>query len=62
VAKHFDEAIQAGKVPPALVVFVNGTPNGMYVDWKDGSAPMEEVMVKDLLPHIDKEFRTIADR
>ena len=62
LAKHFDEAIEAGKVPPCLVVFVNGTPNGMYVDWKDGSAPMEQVMVKDLIPHIDKVFRTVADR
>lgn len=62
VAKHFDEAIEAGKVPPFLVVFVNGMPNGMYVDWKDGSVPIEQVIVKDLIPHIDKEFRTVADR
>jgi len=62
VARHFDQAIQAGKVPPVLVVFVNGTPNGMYVDWKDGSAPMEQVIVKDLLTHVDQEYRTITDR
>lgn len=62
VARHFEEAIQEGKVPPVLVVFVNGAPNGMYVDWKDGSVPMERVIVQDLVPHVDKEFRTVADR
>ncbi len=62
LAKHFDDAIESGKTPPFLVVFVNGMPNGMYVDWKDGSVPMEQVIVQDLIPHIDKEFRTVADR
>lgn len=41
VAAHFNAAIEAGKTPPCFVVFVNGLVEGMYVDWKDGSAPME---------------------
>jgi poly(3-hydroxybutyrate) depolymerase len=62
VAAHFDAAIESGKVPPCLVVFVNGLANGMYVDWKDGSAPLEKLIVKELVPHIDSQFRTIASR
>jgi poly(3-hydroxybutyrate) depolymerase len=62
VAAHFAAAIEAGKTPPCLVVFVNGMPNGMYVDWKDGSALIETVVVKELLPHIDATCRTIAAR
>jgi enterochelin esterase-like enzyme len=34
----------------------------MYVDWKDGSAPVETVIVKELVPHIDATYRTIATR
>jgi endo-1,4-beta-xylanase len=34
----------------------------MYVDWKDGSAPMETIIVKELVPHIDATYRTIATR
>ncbi|MCX5689607.1 MAG: alpha/beta hydrolase-fold protein [Planctomycetota bacterium] len=60
VAAHFDAAIEAGKVPPFLVVFVNGLVEGMYVDWKDGTAPLESVIVKDLVPYIDGAYRTIA--
>jgi poly(3-hydroxybutyrate) depolymerase len=62
VAAHFAAAIEAGKTPPCLVVFVNGMPNGMYVDWKDGSAPLETVIVKELVPLIDASRRTIAGR
>jgi poly(3-hydroxybutyrate) depolymerase len=62
VAAHFDAAIEAGKTPPCLVVFVNGLVEGMYVDWKDGTAPVETVIVKDLVPHIDGAYRTIATR
>jgi enterochelin esterase-like enzyme len=34
----------------------------MYVDWKDGSTPIESMIMKDLLPHIDVTYRTIASR
>jgi enterochelin esterase-like enzyme len=62
VAARFARAIEAGKTPPCLVVFVNGMPNGMYVDWKDGSAPLETVIVRELVPHVDASYRTIAGR
>lgn len=60
VAAHFDAAIEAGKAPALLVVFVNGLVNGMYVDWKSGTVPLERVIVADLVPHIDGSYRTIA--
>ena len=62
VAAFFDAAIEAGKTPPCFVVFVNGFVEGMYVDWKDGSAPIETMIVKELVPHIDSSYRTIATR
>jgi poly(3-hydroxybutyrate) depolymerase len=34
----------------------------MYVDWKDGSAPIETIIIKELIPHIDTTYRTIASR
>ena len=62
LAKFVDGAIEAGKTKPFLIVFVNGLPQGMYVDWKDGSTPIESMIVKDLVPHIDATLRTIATR
>ncbi len=62
VVTRFDAAIEAGKLPPCLVVFVNGLEMGMYVDWADGSAPVESMIIRDLLPHVDTTYRTIAKR
>lgn len=59
---YFDAAIRSGKIPPMLVVFPNGLDSSMWSDSKDGSVPMETVVVKELLPHIDATFRTIASR
>jgi enterochelin esterase-like enzyme len=62
LSRHVDEAISAGRVQPFIVVYVNGLRNGMYVDWKDGSAPLETMMVRELVPHVDANYRTIAAR
>jgi enterochelin esterase-like enzyme len=62
LAQHVDAAVAAGKVQPFIIVFANGLKNGMYVDWKDGSAPLETMIVRELVPHIDTAYRTIATR
>lgn len=62
LAGVFNEAIESGRLPPCLVVLVNGLPDGMYVDWKDGAVKVESVIIHDLIPHIDASHRTIADR
>lgn len=62
LAAHFDSAMRAGKIPPMLVVFVNGLPHSLWVDSKDGRTPVETVVVRELVPHVDTHFRTIAAR
>ncbi len=62
MAAWFDAAIREGKIPPMLVVFPNGLATSMWCDSKDGVVPMETIVVKELVPHIDSTFRTIAKR
>lgn len=62
LSRLVDDAIESGKTPPFLVVFVNGLRLGMYVDWKDGRAPIETMIVHELVPHIDATYRSIATR
>jgi len=61
-ARNFREAIRQGKIPPLLVVFPNGLANGMWCDAKDGRTPVETILIQDLLPEVDRNFRTIAAR
>ena len=62
LAAELDQAIRDRKAPPFLVVFVNGLSMGMYVDWSNGKAPMETIIVHELRPYIDSSWRTLATR
>ena len=60
LSAFFDRAIREGRIPPMIVAFPNGLATSMWGDSKDGSVPMETILVRELLPHIDSSFRTIA--
>jgi enterochelin esterase-like enzyme len=62
LSAFFDRAMREGKVPPMLVVFPNGLAASMWCDSRDGSVPMETIVVQELLPHLDATFRTLAKR
>ena len=55
-------AIQEGKLPPCVVVSVNGMVRSFYCDSADGKVPMESVIIKDLIPHVDATYRTFIQR
>jgi len=57
--KHFERAIQSGKIPPMLVAFIQGK-GTMWCNSKDEGVPMETVIVDELIPEIDARFRTVA--
>ena len=57
-----NEAIKAGRAPAMIAVLVNGMRDSRYVDSADGQRPVETVIVKDLLPHIDNAYRTTGNR
>ena len=52
------EAIQAGTLPPFIGIVVNGLPSSFYVDSVDGKTPVESILMKELLPHINATYRT----
>ena len=57
-----EAAIKEGRLPPCIVVLVNGMVKSFYCDSSDGKIPMESVIIKDLIPHVDATYRTIATR
>jgi endo-1,4-beta-xylanase len=59
MAARHHEAIASGKTPPMLVVYVNGMIRSGYVD---GQYPVETVAIRELIPHIDATYRTVATR
>ena len=59
---RMDAAIQAKSAPPVIIVFVNGMRDSWYIDTADGKRPVESMIVKDLIPHVDATYRTVATR
>ena len=61
-AQVLHEGIVAGRLPEMIMVFPNGGRSTMYQDSADGRFLAETTFIKELLPHIDATYRTIADR
>jgi endo-1,4-beta-xylanase len=57
-----DTAIREKSMPPAIAVMVNGLRDSRYVDSFDGKRPVETVIIKDLIRHIDATYRTVPTR
>lgn len=62
MARYFAQAIAAGTLPPMLVVFPDGDHDSFYSDAPNGSSPVETMVIRELIPHIDRQYRTLANR
>jgi enterochelin esterase-like enzyme len=62
LSEFFANAMETGKMPQAIIVFPNGLPDGMWIDSKDLQWPVESILVDELLPLIDRTYRTIVSR
>jgi len=59
LASRFDKAIRQGAIPDVIVVFADGLGESLWVNSKDGSAPVEDIVITELIPFIDASYRTI---
>jgi endo-1,4-beta-xylanase len=57
-----DAAIRSGRVPPMIIIYASGGGRTFYFDSADGKLLSETTIIKELIPHVDKTFRTIARR
>lgn len=58
----FDGAMASGKMPPMFVVFPNGLASSLWCDSKDGRMPIETMVMKELIPHMDGHWPTRTNR
>ncbi|MFM6127195.1 MAG: alpha/beta hydrolase [Sphaerospermopsis kisseleviana] len=62
LSQFYHDAMVDGQMPHAIVIMANGLPNSMWCDSKDGTSPVESMIIGELIPHVDRTFRTIASR
>jgi endo-1,4-beta-xylanase len=61
-AEVLDEGIRTKRWPEMILVFPNGGKSTLYKDSHDGKSLPETSFIKELIPHIDATYRTIAAR
>ena len=62
LARFINAGIHEAKIKPTVYVFANGGPVSWYNMPGDKKAQGEDVFVKELIPHIDRTYRTVAKR
>jgi enterochelin esterase-like enzyme len=60
--QYLADGIAAGKLPPMILVYASGGSQTNYCDSYDGKYLAETTVIKELIPYIDKNYRTIASR
>jgi endo-1,4-beta-xylanase len=62
IAEPLDAAIRSGKTPPMIVVFPNGLGFSFWSNSADGQIPVETMVLKELMPLVERTYRIIATR
>jgi enterochelin esterase-like enzyme/dienelactone hydrolase len=62
LATKLHHAIVKRKVPPMILVLANGGQRTFYCDSADGTILSETALIKELIPFIDQNYRTVASR
>ena len=57
-----DAGIREGRWPPMIMVLPNGGMRTFYKDSCDGRFMSETLIIRELIPHIDATYKTIAEQ
>ena len=57
-----DAGIRDGRWPPVIMVMANGGKRTFFKNSHDGRFQSETLIIRELIPHIDANYRTIAAR
>jgi len=62
VARFLEDAIEAGQIPECIMVFPRGGAESFYTDASTGAWPIETMILNELVPHVETEYRARRDR
>ena len=62
VPDAFESAKVSGNWDEAIIVFPDGYRNSMWADSYDKAKPAETNLIKEIIPYVDNNYRTLADK
>jgi enterochelin esterase-like enzyme len=60
LSRHFGDAMRRGDLAPMIVVFPYGLESSLWMNNRAETAPVETVVVREIVPLVDSMFRTDA--
>lgn len=60
--KHLKAAIASGAIDPTILVYPNAKKSTFYADSFDGTKLIETNIIKELIPHIESQYRAKSGR
>lgn len=60
--QYVNDAIDAGVIRPVAVVLINGGKHSFYSNSKNGQVPVEDVIMTELIPHIESTYAIGGER
>lgn len=57
-----DRLVRAGDIGEVIYIFPNGGAYSSYADWEDDYPKVETMIIEELIPHIDRSYRTLSSR
>jgi S-formylglutathione hydrolase FrmB len=62
VSQSHEEAVMTGRIGPVIIVFPDGDTDSFWADGHDGTRRIETHVVREILPYVDANYRTLATR
>lgn len=56
LATHFHQAMREGTIPQMFIIFPDSRPQSMWINAKDGTYPIEDMLVKELVPKLKNSY------
>jgi len=61
-SKYLHQAIKEKVIRPSLAVYINGLHTSFYVDSYDKKYMVESFVIRELIPHLEKQYNIIKSR
>jgi S-formylglutathione hydrolase FrmB len=62
VSQSHEDAVDAGRMGRAIIVFPDGAVDSFWADSRDGARRIETNVVLEIVPYVDAHYRTLASR
>lgn len=62
VMNDYRYGMEHGLIPEMVIVFPNGIGDSMWIDSKDGTRPVESILIREIIPYVEQHFNVLSGK